>query len=102
MIKPINNQHWDKLGSLKKDLGLVKLLCSKVAEFKPENNEYFTYVELLKHSGLTEDEFYKRCWSLYISIEEDDWDPCIELCALCVVMSDKYHKVWHIQEEEWK
>ena len=81
-----NKETWYRLGSLEKDFGLVKLISSKVTEFKPKNNEYFTYDELFHYSGLTNAEFHKRCWSFYLSIEEDDWDPCIELCALCTVM----------------
>jgi hypothetical protein len=54
---------------------------------------------LFKESGLKNgDDFEERCWQWYISLEEDDWDPCIELCGLCAVMKDKYNKHWYPEE----
>lgn len=102
MFKPINKDYWQERSSLEKDLEQIKLMASKVIEFRPENNEYFTFDELLKQSDLTREQFNDNCWSWYISLEEDDWDPCIELCGLCSIMKTKYNKYWYPKERVWK
>ena len=97
-----NKNYWADKGDLQKDLKQYKLMCKKVTEITPINSMYFTYDELVKHSGLSPENFHKRCFSWYLSLEEDEWDPCIELCGLCALMSDKYNKIWYIKEKDWK
>lgn len=93
---------WVEQGSLQIDLPLYKIMCSKVTEIRPTNSMYFTYEELLQHSGLTKKNFNKRCWSWYVSIEEGDWYPCIEICGLYAIMKDKFGKYWYPIDKEWK
>jgi hypothetical protein len=94
--------YWVERGSLQTDLKQCKLMSSKVTEIRPINSMYFTYEELFKHSGLSREKFHEKCWQWYISLEDDDWDLCIELCGLCAIMADKYKKYWYPKDTEWK
>lgn len=98
----VKSDLWIARGNLKSDIKKYKLMCSKVKEFRPMNSFYFTLSELYKRSELNAEKFEKRCWEWYISLEEDNWDPCIELCGLCAIMADKYKKYWYPKEREWK
>ena len=95
-------EFWVKIGSLQTDLKQYKLMCSKVIEMRPINSMYFTHEELFQYSGLSLEKFHKRCRSWYISLEKDDWQPCIELCGLCSIMKDKFGKYWYPIDKQWK
>lgn len=101
-LKEKRIDYWVERGSLQADLKQYKLMCSKVTEIGPINSMYFTYEELFQYSGLSTKKFHKRCWQWYISLEEDDWDPCIELCGICAIMADTYQKYWYQRDNKWK
>jgi hypothetical protein len=59
-----------------------------------------TLSKLEKLSGLSHYDFKNSCFSFYVAIEEDDWNPSQEICGICVYMKQK-HKAWDPKIKKW-
>jgi hypothetical protein len=46
--------------------------------------------------------FNDRCFSFYLSIEEDDWNPSKEICAICAYMKVSENRSWNTETKEWE
>ena len=84
---------------LQNDIDEYKIMC-KATDIS-FTGKYINYTQLLKESGLTENEFFTRCTNLYSVLQSEQWDPSIEMCGLCIVMKDKFNKIWFDVEKKW-
>jgi len=78
-------------------------MCKASGLFKKENDYLWlpTINKLQELSGLDDKTFEDRCYSFYLGIETDDFDPSIELCGICVVMKILHDKSWDPILEQW-
>jgi hypothetical protein len=95
MFKPLKFGHSDD----QKNRELFIELCEKSNLFDKEVLPTLENLQAL--SKLNDADFSDRCFSFYIGIEEDDWDPSKEICALCLVMKMKEDKSWHPESRDW-
>lgn len=79
-------------------------MCKSSGLFIKENNDLWlpTINKLQELSGLDKNKFEDRCFSFYVSIEEDNFDPSIEVCGMCVVMKILNDKAWNPKTENWE